>query len=134
MERHITLLGILFICYHTAVLVAAFIVWITFIGIGLISASALRHALDFIPYMPLGLLNFIGWFITIILLVVSLPGFIAGVGLIRFKSWSRILAMIVAVFNLFNFPIGTALGVYALWVLLSPESAKLLSSGGKSSD
>ncbi len=127
MDRHITLLGILYLCYHIATLVAAFITWITFIGIGLISSSVLENVLEFIPYMPLGTLSMIGWLISALLLVVSLPGFIAGYGLIKFKPWSRMLAMIIAVFNLFSFPVGTALGVYALWVLLNPETIKLLS-------
>ena len=44
-------------------------------------------------------------------------------GLLKYRPWARILALIVAVLHLFSFPFGTALGVYAFWVLLSAQSA-----------
>ena len=128
MEKHLSLLGILFLCYHAAALVAAVIVIITFMGIGLISATGLRHALDVIPWMPFSVMGIIGWMVSTILLITALPGFIAGIGLIRFRPWARILGIIVAFFNLFSFPVGTALAVYAFWVLFSDESSKLLNS------
>ena len=53
---------------------------------------------------------------------------IAGIGLLKFKSWARILALILAILNLLAFPIGTALGVYTLWVLLSKETEPLFQS------
>ena len=43
---------------------------------------------------------------------------IAAYGLFNFKSWARILAIILGILNLFLFPIGTALGIYTLWVLI----------------
>lgn len=131
MDRHITILGILYICYHVAALFGSVMMLVTFLGIGMISSGALRQVLDSIPYMPLDSLKIVGWLISAILLLVSLPGVIAGIGLIRFKPWSRMLAMVIAVFSLFSFPIGTALGIYALWVLLANDSKKLLESANK---
>ena len=128
MDRHITILGILFVCYHVAALFGSVMVLITFLGIGMISSGALRHTLDALPYMPLGILGMVGWLISGLMLLTSLPGLIAGIGLIRFKPWSRMLAMVIAVFTLFSFPIGTALGIYALWILLSNESIELFES------
>ena len=43
----------------------------------------------------------------------------AGVGLLQHKSWGRVLAIIMSIVMLFKFPIGTAIGIYALWVLFS---------------
>jgi hypothetical protein len=37
--------------------------------------------------------------------------------------WGRVLAIIVAVFGLINFPIGTAISIYALFVLLQNAAA-----------
>ena len=126
MEKHISLLGILYVCYHAAALLAAGVVLVTFFGIGLISATGLRHAVDAIPWMPFSILGAIGGMVSMLLLITALPGFIAGIGLIRFRPWSRILGIIVAFFNLFSFPFGTALSVYAFWVLFGDESAKML--------
>jgi hypothetical protein len=55
---------------------------------------------------------------------------VTGIGLLKFKSWARILAIIIAILNLLAFPIGTALGIYTLWVMLTKETAPLFQSGG----
>jgi hypothetical protein len=49
---------------------------------------------------------------------------LASFGLLREKNWGRILAIIVSFFNLFWFPIGTALGIYGLCVLLRNEATE----------
>jgi len=47
---------------------------------------------------------------------------IAGYGLLNRRPWGRIVAIIAAVLALLKFPIGTALGIYTLWVLASGAS------------
>ena len=59
--------------------------------------------------------------------VVSIPGLVAGIGLLKFRPWSRILAIVVACLDLFHIPFGTALGVYTLYVLMNDEAIRLLS-------
>jgi len=51
----------------------------------------------------------------------SIPGIITGVGLFKRKEWARILALIISVIHLINFPFGTAVGVYSIWALVQPE-------------
>ena len=58
-------------------------------------------------------------------MLVSLPGLIAGIGLLKFRPWARILGIVVAILNLINIPIGTVVGIYALWVLFSRETERL---------
>jgi hypothetical protein len=58
-------------------------------------------------------------------LLISLPGLIAGVGLLTFQPWARILAIVISAIELPAFPFHTALGVYGLWVLLSNEGTAL---------
>jgi hypothetical protein len=41
----------------------------------------------------------------------------AGFGLLNRRPWGRIVAIIAAVLALLKFPLGTALGIYTLWVL-----------------
>jgi len=55
--------------------------------------------------------------------VVGLPGMVAGYGLLRRKKWGQILGIVVGLLSLFNFPIGTAIGGYTLFVLFQ-NSAK----------
>ena len=54
-------------------------------------------------------------------LLFSLPGLLAGYGLLNYKPWARILTLILCFVNLLNIPLGTVLGLYGLWVLLSRE-------------
>jgi hypothetical protein len=42
-----------------------------------------------------------------------------GWGLMQHQPWARIAAVILGILSLFHPPIGTALGIYTLWVLLS---------------
>lgn len=64
------------------------------------------------------ILSFIGW----LLLVKAAAGLIAGWGLLQRQEWARTVALVVGFVALLNVPIGTALGVYTLWVLLPAQS------------
>jgi Ni,Fe-hydrogenase I cytochrome b subunit len=55
------------------------------------------------------------------MVLLSVPGIIAGIGLFKRKEWARILALIISVIDLANFPVGTAVGVYSIWALVQPE-------------
>jgi hypothetical protein len=46
---------------------------------------------------------------------------IASRGLRTRKAWARNLALALAAFNLLLLPLGTALGLYTLWVLLHEQ-------------
>jgi hypothetical protein len=58
-----------------------------------------------------------------------LPGVIAyilaGFGLLKYMSWARILAIILAILNLILFPIGTAVGIYTLVIMFNDEAEAL---------
>jgi hypothetical protein len=58
----------------------------------------------------------------------GIPSLIAGIGLLKHKSWARILAIILAILAVTSFPIGTAAGIYTLWVLTHRETEQLLST------
>jgi hypothetical protein len=42
---------------------------------------------------------------------------VAGYGLLNRRPWGRIVAIVAAILALIKFPLGTALGIYTLWVL-----------------
>ena len=64
-------------------------------------------------------------FVGALVVLISIPGIVAGIGLLSFKSWARVLAIILSVLNLPGFPIGTMIGIYSLWALLDSESSLL---------
>ena len=72
----------------------------------------------------------IGLCIAGFLLILSAPALIGGWGLIKGKSWSRVLMIVISALHLLSFPFGTALGIYGLWVLLNEQSRQLLDGGG----
>jgi hypothetical protein len=45
-------------------------------------------------------------------------------GLFEREPWARILGLVIAFLALLRFPLGTALGIYTLWVLLPEESER----------
>jgi hypothetical protein len=73
----------------------------------------------------MGVLGILGMAGFLLLLVLSLPGLIAGFGLMAFKPWARILTIVLSAIELLNVPLGTALGLYGFWVLLHPETEVL---------
>jgi hypothetical protein len=58
----------------------------------------------------------------LISLVLAVVGFAVGFGLLERSSWARTLAIIAAIISLLHPILGTALGIYTLWVLLPGES------------
>lgn len=68
------------------------------------------------------ILNVIAKIAGTFLVLLSIPGIIAAMGLYRRKEWARILTLILSVIGIFNFPFGTAIGIYSIWVLIQPES------------
>jgi len=122
MEQHVKILGILHIVFGSLGIMLALGMLVLFGGIaGLIGAT--DYSGDARISVPL--LGGIGAFIFFVLLVLSLPGLIAGIGLLQFRSWARILTIVISVLDLIHVPFGTALGIYGLWVLLSQGSERL---------
>lgn len=78
------------------------------------------------------ILSIIGNTIGLILLFVSTMGVIGGIGLFSYRPWARILIMIVSALNCLNVPVGTAKGIYSLWVLMQPETIELFEDSNQS--
>ena len=64
-------------------------------------------------------------FIPLVLIATALTAvlaLIAGYGLLTRRPWGRVLGIVVGILALLKFPIGTALGIYSLWVLAPAQS------------
>lgn len=123
MQQHVKILPILNICLGGMGILAAVIVMAVFGGL----AGFLHNFADLNPdeqFVP-GLVGIVGGAIAILVLVLSLPAVIAGAGLLSYQPWARVLTIVLSALHLFHVPVGTALGVYGLWVLLSKETEPL---------
>ena len=58
---------------------------------------------------------------VIFILLSGILSVFAGWGLLRLKEWARWLAIILAIFSLFAFPIGTVIGALIIWYLLKED-------------
>ncbi|HYG09992.1 MAG TPA: hypothetical protein VD835_08610 [Pyrinomonadaceae bacterium] len=117
MQQHLTILGWLYIIFGGLGLLAAVFILLVMGGSGVIAGDAQTAAL----------LSGIGLFVAVIVAVLSVPSIIAGWGLLKRKSWSRVLAIILGALNILNFPLGTVVGIYTIWALTQSESQRLLS-------
>ena len=115
-NKHITILSVLMIVYDSLIFLVAigFLKGFTFIG-NLVNDQTASTVL-----------SYVGTGIGSLLLIISIPGIISGIGLAFRKSWSRILCLIVCAIKLLNLPFGTALGIYGFWVLMQDESINSL--------
>src|SRR5262245_4072002 len=71
---------------------------------------------------PPEVLNVVGpltFLIGLIFLLIALPSVAAGIWLLRYRSWGRVLTLVLSFIRLLEFPLGTATAIYSLWVLLS---------------
>jgi hypothetical protein len=119
-QEHVRLLGILWIAYSVLHILGAMFVLL----VGRAVVSSAFHIPNAPPELP-GILQmlrpiiaFIGW----ILVAKAAAGLIAGWGLLQREPWARILALVVGFIALLHVPLGTALGIYTLWVLLPAQS------------
>lgn len=124
MDTHVRVLGVLHIVLGGLGAVIALGILLVFGGIaGIVGAVAVPEDPDALLAIPI--LSLIGGAIFFVVLLLSLPSIIAGIGLLKYKPWARIMTIVLCAINLINVPIGTAIGVYGLWVLLSSETEPL---------
>jgi hypothetical protein len=58
--------------------------------------------------------------------ILCVLGIIGGIGLFARRNWARILVLILSAIDLVNFPLGTALGIYSIWVLVQQDTVTLM--------
>ena len=125
MAQHIRILSVLFIIF--GILGLVFAVTFFLVGAGTV-ATILSVNPD--PNAQIGA-AWAGGCLTLFAALfglLALPSIIAGWGLSQNKSWARILTIVIAVLSLPHFPVGTAIGVYALVIMFNDETRTLLRS------
>lgn len=123
MKRHIDLLGLLYIVGGALSVVAAASLFALALGAFSISGQEGDQQAAFAAHLT-------GLTFAVVALTLGAWGganAAAGRALRRGSPGARIACFALAVLNLFLLPFGTALSVYTLWVLLHPESKRLLS-------
>ncbi len=119
MEGHVKAVAVLWIIYGALGMLLTFVLFGTLFGISFIPDLG-HDAPVILRTVAIGL----GIFFAIL----TLPELIAGFGMHNFREWGRILGLVLAFLNLISFPLGTALSVYTLVILLRPDTVQLFRS------
>lgn len=115
MESHVKIIGILYLVFSILGVLGAVLLFTTLNIIGQIVDN---------PDAAM-VLAIVSNVVAIVLTICSIPGIIAGWGLLKYKEWARIIIIILSALNILNFPFGTALGIYAIWALVQKETIEL---------
>ena len=115
MKEHLTVIGALRIGFSLIGLLSAAVVFAVVVGGGLISGDA--DAIRITGVVGTVIAGFVG--------ILSVPGLLAGIGLLRRWSWARWLTLVLSVLDLAVVPIGTLFGIYTIWVLMQDEVEEL---------
>jgi len=111
MVKHVRIVSVILMVLGGAYLLAA-----VFIGIfGLMATKNQAQSIDIalLPTILTGGTILLPLFLIGVVHIITAKAFRAG------KGWSRIAMWILAVLNLGNVPLGTGLGVYAIWILIN---------------
>jgi len=115
--RHVHTLGILWCVYGAYRVAAAIFAALFLMGV---STPAFMGGIGprgepFLPFAPV--MSGLAAVALVFILCTSALAFATGYSLMTRRPWGRTLAIVVAAISLIKLPVGTALGIYTLWVL-----------------
>ncbi len=119
MQQHVTVVAALRIGSAVMGIMTAGIIILFLIGPGIIAQCVDGDG------EALVILTAIAMPLAFFFVLCSVLNLVGGVGILRRKNWARYLVMVLSVLDIFNFPIGTAFGIYGIWVLAKDETARL---------
>jgi hypothetical protein len=114
LERHLRTLGILWIVVGALFLIPS----AALLTLGSVAHMTIPGTEGMARALGPPLLSLIGT----ILLLLAAGQICVGWGLMQRQRWARIAAVILGILSLFHPPVGTALGIYTLWVLLASDA------------
>ncbi|OGU55926.1 MAG: hypothetical protein A2V66_18455 [Ignavibacteria bacterium RBG_13_36_8] len=117
MQKHVTIVAVLKIGFGVLGLIIGLTLFVLLAGIGVATQEI----------KAISILTIVGTVLGAFFIILAIPGIIGGIGLLNHKPWARILILILSVIDLINIPIGTAVGIYSIWVLVQDETIKLFS-------
>ena len=119
MKQHVSFVGALHIGFGLLGIIGALAIFFGF-----------QFLYEFFEDEPMAeqILSYVGNTIALILIFFSSLGIVGGIGLFSYRPWARIVVMIVSAMNCLNVPVGTAKGIYSIWVLMQPETIELFES------
>ena len=134
MERHVRIIGLLYVCCGAFLVLIGAAVLFMFGGAALSGSAPLPSA-----GVTGSLVGAVGGIVFLLLTLMSVPAVVAGIGLLRHRPWARIVTILLSGVIMLTpilaglvvlVPLSTILGLYSLWVLLSKRTEPLFSRHG----
>jgi len=123
MDQHSTVAGVLFLVLGILGLVGMIAVAVLFL-IGTIALGAVAAQEPDVPGILSLLPASLGLFICGAIAISTIPSLVAGYGLLQRRSWARVWALIAGILNLPGFPLGTLVGIYAIWLFVQTGTSE----------
>ena len=111
--------------HHKKVLGVLYIISVQFTIFGMLMLNAILSLVFSFAFDEVGpeerkvmklILSIVQYLPAIIITLFSIPTLLAGIGLLTRQRWATLFALIMGCVKLFSFPIGTAIGIYAIWI------------------
>jgi hypothetical protein len=116
---------------HNKILAITHLVWGVFsVVVTVLVSIAMLVMLGFVASesrnpVPIGLFTVVMILVVLVNLVLTLPSFVAGYGMLQRKRWAKPAGIVAAIIDGLSFPFGTALCVYTLWFIFSEQGRQL---------
>lgn len=112
MTNHLKILGVLYLAFGILGAVVAVI---------FLNTQAGHWSLKGVTTMVASPSGFVS-VIAFLFALQSLPAIITGLALLKRYAWARYWALVLGFLSLFIVPLGTALGIYAIWVVSTDKT------------
>ena len=118
MDKHVTAVAALFIAFGALGVFLGLIILVAIVGGGFASGDEEARLIT----------GIIGPAVAGPLLLFAALQVVGGLALLQKRPWARILVLILSFLSLLIIPIGTAYGIYAIWVLMNDDTVRLFAA------
>ena len=125
METHVKVLAVLYLAFSALGILLALTF---FLATGMVTAIVGTAADPADAHIAIPIIRLGGTALACFFLALAVPGVVVGVGLLKLQPWARVPGIVLSALTLLHIPVGTALGVYGLWVLFSSDTETLFAT------
>ena len=114
MDRHVRILGFLNIAFGVFGALVSTLVLVRLGGFQGVYAAFNEDIIGIVAVI-----------VVVFQLLIAVPCIVAGFYVRKLQDWARVMLVMVSAVNVLNFPLGTFLGSYGIWTLMTPETDPL---------
>ena len=126
MRKHVTILAWLHIAHAILLTCVAVIVSMVLYSVGFIEGLFNEG------FETFSILTLVAFVVSFSMMLLAVPSYIAGIGLLNRRPWARTMTAVLGILGLFlNFPVGTAVGIYTIFVLFNKDTDAVFEPAGR---